>query len=89
MTHQPRSGRAVRADRRLLRRGHRDERVYAEVDYFLRVEVAASDVHERFLAEKMSNARVHRMVPLTMKTNKSTMTHQSGDDLLRRPEEDH
>ena len=50
-------------------------RVYAEVDYFLRVEVAASDAYERFLAEKMyPMPGVHRMVShSTMKTIKSTM----------------
>ena len=49
-------------------------RVYAEVDYFLRVEVAASDAYERFLAEKMyPMPGVHRMVShSTLKPIKST-----------------
>ncbi|MFI8596230.1 Lrp/AsnC family transcriptional regulator [Rothia koreensis] len=50
-------------------------RVYGEVDYFLRVEVADSNAYERFQAEKMYPLPgVHRMVSYsTMKTVKSTM----------------
>lgn len=48
-------------------------RVYGEVDYILRVEVADSNAYERFQAEKMYPLPgVHRMVSYsTMKTVKS------------------
>lgn len=48
-------------------------RVYGEVDYFLRVEVADNNAYERFLAEKVYPLPgVHRMVSYsTMKTVKS------------------
>lgn len=48
-------------------------RVYGEVDYFLRVEVADNNAYERFQAEKMYPLPgVHRMVSYsTMKTVKS------------------
>lgn len=48
-------------------------RVYGEVDYILRVEVADSNAYERFQADKMySLPGVHRMVSYsTMKTVKS------------------